>query len=73
MLGMELVKNQIKKEPAKEACATVVQECLRNGLIIPSAGIIGNVLRMLVSLVITDDQLNEGLDILEDAVKQVSS
>lgn len=73
MLGMELVKNQTTKEPAKETCATVVQECLHNGLIIPSAGIFGNVLRMLVPLVITDDQLNEGLDILEDALKQVSS
>jgi len=71
MMGMELVKDPITKEPAKEECAAVVQECLRNGLLIPSAGLYGNVLRMLVSLTITDEQLNEGLDILANAIQKV--
>ena len=73
MLGMELVKDRSTKEPAEEECSAVVQECLHHGLIIPSAGIYGNVLRMLVSLTITDEQLNEGLDILERAIQKVSS
>jgi 4-aminobutyrate aminotransferase/(S)-3-amino-2-methylpropionate transaminase len=41
-------------------------------VIIPSAGIYGNVLRMLVAAVITDDQLNEGLDVLDAAVGKVA-
>lgn len=72
MLGMELVKDPVAKEPAKKECSAVVQECLRNGLIMPSAGIYGNVLRMLVTLVITDDQLNEGLDVLDTALANVT-
>jgi 4-aminobutyrate aminotransferase/(S)-3-amino-2-methylpropionate transaminase len=46
-------------------------ECLRNGLVMPSAGLYGNVLRMLVTLAITDDQLNEGLDVLDSAFAKV--
>jgi 4-aminobutyrate aminotransferase/(S)-3-amino-2-methylpropionate transaminase len=72
MIGMELVKDPVTREPAKKECSAVVQECLRNGLIMPSAGLYGNVLRMLVTLVITDDQLNEGLDILDAALTQVT-
>ena len=73
MLGVELVKDRQTKEPAKEACGAIVSHCLENGLLIPSAGIYGNVLRMLVALVISDDQLAEGLDVLEDAVRAVSA
>jgi len=72
MIGMELVKDPVTREPAKKECSAVVQECLRNGLIMPSAGLYGNVLRMLVTLVITDDQLNEGLDILDAALTQAT-
>jgi len=73
MLGMELVKDPVTKVPAKDECDAVVQECLRNGVIIPSAGIYGNVLRMLVAAVITDDQLNEGLDVLDAAIAAVTN
>jgi len=72
MVGMELVKDRGSKVPAKAECSAVVQECLKNGLVMPSAGIYGNVLRVLVALVITDEQLNEGLDVLEAAVGKVA-
>lgn len=72
MVGMELVKDPVTKEPAKKECSAVVQECLRNGLIMPSAGLYGNVLRMLVTLAITDEQLNEGLDVLDAALAKVA-
>jgi 4-aminobutyrate aminotransferase/(S)-3-amino-2-methylpropionate transaminase len=71
MVGMELVKDPVSKEPAKQLCHDVVMECLRNGLVMPSAGLYGNVLRMLVTLAITDDQLNEGLDVLDSAFAKV--
>jgi len=73
MMGMELVKDPATKEPAKDECSAVVGECLRNGVIIPSAGIYGNVLRMLVAAVITDDQLNEGLDVLDAAIATITN
>ncbi|HCP32105.1 TPA: 4-aminobutyrate--2-oxoglutarate transaminase [Candidatus Acetothermia bacterium] len=72
MVGMELVKDPVTKEPAKKECSAVVQECLRNGLIMPSAGLYGNVLRMLVTLAITDEQLNEGLDVLDASLAKVA-
>jgi len=72
MVGMELVKDRATKEPAKAECSAVVQDCLQNGLIMPSAGIYGNILRMLVTLAITDDQLQEGLDVLSAAIAKVA-
>lgn len=72
MMGMEFVRDPTTKEPAKEACTAVVQECLCNGVIIPSAGVYGNVLRLLLPLVITDEQLNEGLDVLDAAIGKVA-
>jgi 4-aminobutyrate aminotransferase/(S)-3-amino-2-methylpropionate transaminase len=73
MLGIELVVDRETKEPAKAQCAAIVSRCLENGLLLASAGIYGNVLRMLVPLVITDEQLAEGLDVLEDAIHAVSA
>ncbi len=45
-----------------------MQECVRNGLIIESAGTYDNVIRFLSPLVITDAQLEAGFDILEKAI-----
>jgi 4-aminobutyrate aminotransferase/(S)-3-amino-2-methylpropionate transaminase len=72
MLGIELVADPVTKTPAKHECHEVVVECLKNGLVMPSAGLYGNVLRMLVALAITDDQLNEGLDVLDRAIGKVA-
>ena len=72
MLGVELVRDRQTKEPAKDACSAIVSHCLENGVVIAKAGIYSNVLRMLVALVISDDQLAEGLDVLEEAVRVVS-
>ncbi|MBA7500076.1 5-aminovalerate aminotransferase DavT [subsurface metagenome] len=68
MMAVELVKDQNTKEPAAQETAQVVQECLKNGVFVPTAGINKNILRMLVSLEITDEQLDEALDVLEEAV-----
>ncbi len=67
MIGIELVKDRETKEPAKEETAQITQECLSQGLIIISAGIYGNVIRMLMPLVITDEQIERALNILEGA------
>lgn len=72
MIAVEFVKDRKTKEPAKEATAQIVKECLDQGLIILSAGVYGNVVRMLMPLVITDEQLERALNILEAAVAKVS-
>ncbi|MCK4356162.1 aminotransferase class III-fold pyridoxal phosphate-dependent enzyme, partial [Candidatus Bipolaricaulota bacterium] len=71
MVGMELVRDRATKEPASEETSRIANEALRNGAIFPTAGLRGNVLRVLVSLVITDEQIDEGMDILEQAFEKV--
>ena len=71
MRAIELVKDQKTKEPATQETARIVEECIKNGVFVPTAGINKNILRMLVSLEITDEQLDEALDVLEKAIAKV--
>ena len=71
MRAIELIKDQKTKEPAPQETARIVQECLKNGVFVPTAGINKNFLRMLVSIEITDEQLDEALDVLERAIAKV--
>jgi 4-aminobutyrate aminotransferase/(S)-3-amino-2-methylpropionate transaminase len=66
MLAIELVEPGTKT-PNPELTAAVVKACHADGLVALTAGTYGNVLRFLPPLVIGDDLLNEGLDILEAA------
>ena len=71
MQALELVQSQDKREPASEETKQVTQYCYEHGLITISAGSYGNVIRLLMPLVIADDQMEEALDILEGALKTV--
>ncbi|ONK10867.1 4-aminobutyrate--2-oxoglutarate transaminase [Streptomyces sp. MP131-18] len=66
MLALELVVPGTK-DPDPAATAAVAAACHREGLIVLTTGTYGNVLRFLPPLVIGEDLLNEGLDILEGA------
>jgi 4-aminobutyrate aminotransferase/(S)-3-amino-2-methylpropionate transaminase len=70
MIGIEFVKDREKKTPDAELTAAIVQECAQNGLLVESAGVYGNVIRFLAPLVITDEQLEAGLDIFEAAISK---
>ena len=69
MLALELVKDRQTKEPAAENAKELVRICYEKGLVILSCGNFGNVIRTLMPFVITDEQLDKGLSILEDAFK----
>jgi len=71
MCAIEIVKDRETKEPDKEATARIVQLAQQKGLILLSAGLYGNVLRILVPIVITDDQLEEGLQVMEQVLAGV--
>lgn len=73
MVAMELVKDRVTKEPASEETAEIIHRCHDAGLIIIKAGLYDNVIRVLVPLVVTDDQLREGLDILERELAAVQA
>ena len=72
MIGLEFVKDQESREPNAEIVKNLIQECAKNGLIVENAGIYGNVIRFLAPLVITDAQLDAGLDIMEAAIAKLS-
>jgi 4-aminobutyrate aminotransferase / (S)-3-amino-2-methylpropionate transaminase / 5-aminovalerate transaminase len=71
MRAVEFVRSPETREPATEETEQITRYCYRHGLILLSAGTYGNVVRLLVPLVVTDEQLDEGLDILEAAVASV--
>jgi len=71
MRAIELVKSRETREPAPEETKRISQDCYEHGLITITAGTYGNVIRLLVPLVITDDQMDEGLDVLESAFTSI--
>jgi 4-aminobutyrate aminotransferase / (S)-3-amino-2-methylpropionate transaminase / 5-aminovalerate transaminase len=71
MRAIELVKSRDTREPAPDETKRISQYCYEHGLITITAGTYGNVIRLLVPLVISDDQMDEGLDVLEDALASV--
>jgi 4-aminobutyrate aminotransferase/(S)-3-amino-2-methylpropionate transaminase len=50
----------------------LVKHCAERGLLTMRAGLYANCLRLLMPLTITDEQLQEGLDVLEDGLRAVS-
>jgi 4-aminobutyrate aminotransferase / (S)-3-amino-2-methylpropionate transaminase / 5-aminovalerate transaminase len=66
MLAVELVEPG-GKEPNPALTAAVATACHREGLVALTAGTYGNVLRFLPPLVIGDELLHEGLDIIDAA------
>ncbi|MFJ7728113.1 4-aminobutyrate--2-oxoglutarate transaminase [Neobacillus sp. NPDC097160] len=71
MCAMEIVKDRQSKTPDKEAVGKIVKAATERGLMLLSAGLYSNVIRLLMPLTITDDQLEEGLQILEEAMEAV--
>jgi len=72
MMAMELVKDRETKEPANDEAGELVKRCYEKGLIILRCGPYHNVMRILVPLVITDDQLEQGFKILENNLKDLA-
>lgn len=72
MVGVEFVTDLATREPAGAALGEVLQRSIRRGIIPVKCGIYGNTLRMLVPLVITDEQLNEAIDILRQSCLEVA-
>jgi 4-aminobutyrate aminotransferase len=67
-IGVEIVKSKKTKERGEKETKMIMENCFRNGLILISAG--RNVLRVIPPLTTNEEELHEGLDILEDAISQ---
>src|ERR1700722_13576676 len=72
MCAIELVRNTDTREPADTETKQVAEFCYKHGLITITAGTFNNVIRILVPLVITDVQFDEGLDVVEAALAAVA-
>ena len=71
MLALELVKNQTTRDPFAEGAKALVKFCYERGVVIMTAGSYGNCVRLLFALIITDEQLAEAFEILEDGLKSL--
>ncbi|MGE2833281.1 4-aminobutyrate--2-oxoglutarate transaminase [Mycobacterium sp. SMC-4] len=71
MRGLEFVRPG-GTEPNPEACAQVAGHCHKHGVLALAAGTYGSVIRLLPPLVITDELVDEGLDVLEEALAAVN-
>ena len=68
MLALELVTDRGTKEPAADLTKRTTEAARARGLILLSCGTLGNVIRILVPLVISDDDLARGLEIVEESL-----
>jgi 4-aminobutyrate aminotransferase/(S)-3-amino-2-methylpropionate transaminase len=69
MLAIELVRDRVTRDPDPDLASAVVDEAASRGLLLLKAGIHANVIRVLLPLVIADAELDEALDVWEDALE----
>ncbi|MBI1873455.1 MAG: aspartate aminotransferase family protein, partial [Acidobacteria bacterium] len=72
MVGIELVRDRATKEPAKDETNRIVRMACERGLILMPAGTYDNVIRILVPLVVSDEELDEGLDVIGACLEHVT-
>lgn len=74
LIGVELVKDLKTKEPAVEESARLREEARKRGLILAAGwGWLGNVIRITPALVITSEQIDKSIEILDESLKVVES
>src|SRR5437899_6832968 len=72
MCAIELVRDAQTREPADTETKAIAKYCYEHGLITITAGTFNNVIRILVPLVVTDEQFAEGLGVIEAALASVA-
>lgn len=71
MQGIELVRDQITKEPATQEMLQVMEICKKEGLLIGKGGIDGNAIRIQPPLEITKEQIDNAVAMLNKAFAEV--
>jgi 4-aminobutyrate aminotransferase len=70
-IGVEIVKDKRTKARGEQEARAVMDYCFKNGLLVIMAG--RNVIRFIPPLNISEEEMNEGLDIMEEAIAEVDS
>ena len=73
MVAMELVAHRATREPAATMTNEVLRYCHTHGLVLLKAGLYDNVIRLLFPLTASEQELDRGLDILEEALGSVAA
>lgn len=73
MVGVELVRSRETREPAKQEVQDVVRLACERGVLMIAAGTYGNVIRFLTPLVISDEELDEGLEVMTACLSAVAA
>ena len=73
MLALELVEDRETKAPASALASATVAAARERGLVLLACGLYSNVIRILVPIVIDDEDLAQGLDILEESLVSSAS
>lgn len=73
MNAIEFVHDQDPAKPNHELCAKLIQACAKRDLIVISAGVHKNVLRVLSPLTISEELLNKALTIIEEELANLNA
>jgi 4-aminobutyrate aminotransferase / (S)-3-amino-2-methylpropionate transaminase / 5-aminovalerate transaminase len=72
MVAMELVHDRDAKTPAPDKVKQLVEFCLERNLFILACGTYKNVIRLLMPLVITEEQMTRGMEIIDSGLTALS-
>ncbi len=72
MVAIELFKDKERRNPDADTTAAIVARAADHGLILLSCGVYGNVIRILVPITASEAIVDEGLDILENAMESLA-
>jgi 4-aminobutyrate aminotransferase len=73
MQALELVEDRETKTPAGALAAATTAAARERGLVLLACGLHGNVIRVLVPLVVSDEDLERGLELLEESLVEASA
>jgi 4-aminobutyrate aminotransferase len=70
MIGIEFVKKD--KEPYTEGLKNILDYCLEKGLVLIESGVDKNIIRLAPPLIVRKEEIDRGLDILEEAIRKAN-
>jgi 4-aminobutyrate aminotransferase-like enzyme len=72
VMGLEFVDPRDERTPSTEMTRRFILTCAEHGLLLGKVGVYGNVVRIAPPLVITIEEADMALDIIESGLKRVS-
>ena len=73
MIGMELVTDRIKKTPGTDEARTFLELAKDNGVLVGLGGIDANVIRIQPPLVLTAEQIDASLEVIDRVLSEIES